>query len=162
MKTKDMRSKTCCFTGHRRIPVDEYETVKLRVRDTVIKAIRNGYCYFGVGGSWGFDMLAAQTVLELKNEYSKIYLILVLPCRTQIKYWNDNNKREYERILKSADKIVWISDKYTSDCMFKRNRHLVDYSSLCICYLTKNTGGTAYTVQYAISKGLEIINISSQ
>ena len=83
MKTKDLKSRTCCFTGHRRIPVDEYETVKLRLRNAVIKAIQNGYCYFGAGGSWGFDMLAAQTVLELKQLYPNIYLILVLPCKTQ-------------------------------------------------------------------------------
>ena len=161
MKTKDMRSKTCCFTGHRRIPVDEYETVKLRVRDTVIKAIQNGYCYFGAGGSWGFDMLAAQTVIELKELYPNIYLILVLPCKIQTKYWSVDNKKEYDRILCSADKVVWTSEEYTRDCMFKRNRHLVDNSSLCICYLTKDTGGTAFTVEYAFSKRLSIVNISS-
>ena len=92
--TKDEQmQKTCCFTGHRRIPADEYETVKLRLRETVIRAIRNGYRYFGTGGSWGFDMLAAQTVLELKEIYPNIYLILVLPCKIQTKYWSDDNKR---------------------------------------------------------------------
>ncbi len=161
MKTKDLKSRTCCFTGHRRIPVDEYETVKLRLRDAVIKAIQNGYCYFGAGGSWGFDMLAAQTVIELKELYPNIYLILVLPCKIQTKYWSVDNKKEYDRILCSADKVVWTSEEYTRDCMFKRNRHLVDNSSLCICYLTKDTGGTAFTVEYAFSKRLSIVNISS-
>ena len=161
MKTKDLKSRTCCFTGHRRIPVDEYETVKLRLRDAVIKAIQNGYCYFGAGESWEFDMLAAQTVIELKELYPNIYLILVLPCKIQTKYWSVNNKKEYDRILCSADKVVWTSEEYTRDCMFKRNRHLVDNSSLCICYLTKDTGGTAFTVEYAFSKRLSIVNISS-
>ena len=78
------------------------------------------------GGSWGFDMLAAQTVLELKEIYPNIYLILVLPCKTQTKYWSDDNKKKYVRILHSADKVVWTSEEYTRDCMFKRNRHLVD------------------------------------
>ena len=44
--------------------------------------------------------------------------------------------------------------------MFKRNRYLVDHSSLCICYLTRQTGGTAYTFNYAKNKGIEIINIA--
>ena len=158
--TKDEQmQKTCCFTGHRRIPADEYETVKLRLRETVIRAIRNGYRYFGTGGSWGFDMLAAQTVLELKEIYPNIYLILVLPCKTQTKYWSDDNKKEYDRIMHSADKVVWTSEEYTRDCMFKRNRHLVDNSSLCICYLTKNTGGTAYTVRYARDKGKTVVYV---
>ena len=56
-------------------------------------------------------------------------------------------------------KVVWTSEEYTRDCMFKRNRHLVDNSSLCICYLTKDTGGTAYTVRYARSKGKIIVNV---
>lgn len=44
--------------------------------------------------------------------------------------------------------------------MFKRNRHLVDCSSVCVCYLTKPSGGTAYTVKYAASGGLTIVNIA--
>ena len=44
--------------------------------------------------------------------------------------------------------------------MQKRNRHLVDNSSACICYLTKSAGGTAYTVNYARRMGLRIINIA--
>lgn len=44
--------------------------------------------------------------------------------------------------------------------MHKRNRHLVDNSSACISYLTENKGGTFYTVNYAKSKGVEVINIA--
>ena len=158
--TKDEQmQKTCCFTGYRRIPADEYETVKLRLRETVIRAIKDGYCYFGTGGSWGFDMLAAQTVLELKKHYPNIYLILVLPCKTQTKYWSDDNKKDYDLIMQAADKVVLTSEEYTRNCMFKRNRHLVDNSSLCICYLIKDTGGTAYTVRYARSKGKNVIYV---
>ena len=43
--------------------------------------------------------------------------------------------------------------------MHKRNRHLVDNSSVCVCYLNRESGGTAYTVRYAKEKGLEIVNI---
>lgn len=46
--------------------------------------------------------------------------------------------------------------------MFKRNRHLVDNSSVCICYQTKETGGTAYTVEYARKHGLRIINLAEE
>ncbi len=56
--------------------------------------------------------------------------------------------------------MVYTSQEYTKGCMFKRNRHLVDNSSVCICYLTKNNGGTAYTVDYAEKQGLEVINLA--
>ena len=46
--------------------------------------------------------------------------------------------------------------------MHKRNRHLVDNSSICICYLTENSGGTFYTVNYAKKQGLTVINLAEQ
>ena len=48
----------------------------------------------------------------------------------------------------------------TQGCMYKRNRHLVDHSGVCVCYLTKDSGGTTYTVRYARAHGLEIINLA--
>ena len=109
----------------------------------------------------GFDTLAAQTVLELKQQYPHIRLILVLPCVDQTTGWKQDDIDEYERIRALADKVVYTSREYTSGCMHKRNRHLVDNSSLCICYLTKLSGGTAYTVRYAESKGVYVRNIAN-
>lgn len=63
-------------------------------------------------------------------------------------------------IKQKADKVVYTSQEYTRGCMHKRNRHLVDNSSACISYLTENKGGTFYTVNYAKSKGIEVINIA--
>ena len=68
--------------------------------------------------------------------------------------------QEYERIKALADKVVYTSQEYTKGCMHKRNRHLVDHSSVCVCYLTKKDGGTAYTVDYAERQGLEVINLA--
>ena len=65
---------------------------------------------------------------------------------------------EYNRIMKAADKVVYTSQDYYNGCMHKRNRHLVDNSSRCICFLTEKTGGTFYTVNYASEHGLMIIN----
>lgn len=126
----------------------------------MIKAIEQGYHYFGCGGALGFDTLAAQTVLRLREIYPEIRLILVLPCRNQTRGWKQDDVAEYDRIMKAADKVTYTSEQYYSGCMHKRNRHLVDYSSLCICYLTEQSGGTAYTVNYAQSQGLKIINVA--
>lgn len=155
-----MKNQTCCFTGHRKIPLDQLESVTQRLRDAVIASIKDGYLYFGAGGALGFDTLAAQTVLNLKEDYPQIKLILVLPCKTQARGWKQEVIEEYNRILKAADKVVYTSQDYYSGCMHKRNRHLVDNSSLCICYLNSNTGGTAYTVDYAKSVGCRVSNIA--
>lgn len=155
-----MINRTCCFTGHRKIPLDQLESVTQRLRDAVIASIKDGYLYFGAGGALGFDTLAARTVLDLKKDYPQIKLILVLPCRTQSRGWKQEDIEEYNRIMKAADKVVYTSQDYYNGCMHKRNRHLVDNSSLCICYLNSNTGGTAYTVDYAISVGCRVSNIA--
>lgn len=156
----DCKLKTCCFTGHRKIPPENFEEISRRLEATLIKLIEKGYRYFGAGGALGFDTLAAQTVLKLKTVYPHIKLILVLPCKDQTSRWRNQEIEEYERIKAAADKVVYISEHYFDGCMLKRNRHLVDNSSCCICYLKKETGGTAYTVNYAKEKMLAVYNVA--
>lgn len=156
-----MKERTACFTGHRTIPFLQRRKIEKRTEEALIEAIKQDYRFFGTGGALGFDTLAAQTVLRLKETYPQIKLILVLPCLSQTRGWRPEDIAEYERIKVAADKVVYTSQEYTRDCMFKRNRHLVDNSSLCIAYLTENTGGTAYTVDYARSKGLIIRNVAT-
>ena len=154
-----MRKQTVCFTGHRKIPPERLNIVARRLRETLIKLIKDKYLYFGAGGALGFDTLAAQTVLELKTVYPKIKLILVLPCLSQTKGWSARDIEIYEDIKHKADKVVYTSQEYTKGCMHKRNRHLVDNSSVCVCYLTESIGGTFYTVDYTQAKNLTVINV---
>ena len=155
-----MKNQTCCFTGHRSIPECKKGAVTVRLSIELRRLILAGYRYFGAGGALGFDTLAAQTILKLQQEFPHIRLILVLPCRDQASRWSESSRSEYEEIKRRANKVVYISDRYTKDCMFRRNRHLVDYSSVCLCFLERQTGGTAYTVQYAMEQGVRVINIA--
>lgn len=157
-----MKKQTCCFTGHRKIPPEQYKNIVKRLKLEITDLIYKGVIYFGVGGALGFDTMAAQAVLELRRIYPQIKLILVLPCKTQTQSWNETDKVTYEAIKKACDKYVYVSEEYTYDCMYIRNRHLVNNSNYCICYLTKQTGGTAYTVEYAKKNGLKVINIAAK
>lgn len=154
--------KTCCFSGHRKIPTEQYQCIANRLKAEIIQLIEQGVIYYGAGGALGFDTLAAKTVLELIKYYPQIKLILVLPCKLQINGWNKDDIEVYEDIKVRCDKFVYTSEEYTRGCMYKRNRHLVDNSEYCICYLTKNKGGTAYTVSYAKYKELKIINLAKE
>ena len=157
-----MKNQTVCFTGHRKIPPEQVETLARRLKATLIQLIDNGCLYFGAGGALGFDTLAAQTVLELKSQYSDVKLILVLPCLSQTRGWSARDIEIYEDIKSKADKVVYTSQEYTRGCMHKRNRHLVDNSSVCVCYLTESSGGTAYTVDYARKNNLTVINLGEK
>ena len=155
-----MKEKTVCFTGHRTIPMLKKWKIEKKLKETLEALIDNGYCYFGAGGALGFDTIAAQTVLELKKKHPEIKLILVLPCKNQTRGWEEKDVTVYESIIEQADKVVYTQEHYDRGCMLKRNRHLVDNSSVCVAYLTEEKGGTAYTVNYANQKGVKVINIA--
>ena len=158
---KNMRAQTCCFTGHRDIAQDEKQEVKRQLERVLRSLIGKDIRYFGSGGARGFDLMAADVVLQLRKEFPHIRLIMVLPCRDQTRGWRGEDIRHYESILSLADKVVYVQEKYSPGCMQKRNRHLVDHSSVCVAYSTRNTGGTAYTVRYACEKAVNIIRVNN-
>ena len=139
---------------------DQLVFITQRLQEAIISLIHKGVRYFGAGGALGFDTFAAQIVLELKNEHPQIKLILVLPCADQSAHWSAEDIRSYEAIRAGADKVVCLSDHYYHGCMHERNRHLVNHSGYCICYLSSDSGGTAYTVAYAKAQGLVVMNIA--
>lgn len=157
---ENMKNQTVCFTGHRKIPADQ-KLLDRALTYSVEAAINNGYRYFGAGGALGFDTAAALAVIRARKVHPDVRLILVLPCREQAARWSERDKKLYERIKEKADKVIYTSEDYFNGCMQKRNRHLVDNSSLCLCYLTEPRGGTYYTVKYAEKKGIKIINIAN-
>ncbi len=160
MTSVEMKQKTCCFTGHRAIPDKQRTQIFARLTEAIEKKIQEGVLYFGAGGALGFDSIAEFAVLNLKNKYPDIKLILVLPCPNQDKFWSEKDKALLQSVIERADKVTYAESAYTRTCMHKRNRHLVDNSAHCICYLTEDTGGTAYTVGYAHERGLDVVNIA--
>ena len=154
------KNQVACFSGHRKLP-QNCDELRAKLKKEIIGLIECGVVFFGAGGARGFDMLAEETVLQLKEDYPHIRLILVLPCppERQTLRWNSNQRRRYCEILERADKVRILSPLYTDDCMFVRNRHLVDNSSYLVCYLREQSGGTAYTVGYARKQGLHIIQL---
>lgn len=103
-----MREKTCCFTGHREILGSE-GAVKARLMIILEDLIRQGYRYFGAGGARGFDTLAAKTVLELKEKYRDIHLILVLPFYNQYEAetgWSTAEIEAFHRLKEKASNVV--------------------------------------------------------
>ena len=109
----NLKDKTCCFTGHRDIPNSILPQLRSQINEMVTALIESGICFFGAGGAIGFDTLAAEAVLNLRKKYPHVKLILVLPCPEQAGRWSREAKLRYEQIKKSADKIVYTSERYT-------------------------------------------------
>ena len=148
----DYKSQTCCFTGHRDIAPYTPDTVFEQTKAVVTLLVSKGFKYFGTGGALGFDTIAAQAVMSVKETHPEVKLILVLPCENQTKYWKQQDIDVYNDIKLRADKVKVLALHYYNGCMQKRNRHLVDCSSACVCFLTKHEGGTTYTYYYTIKE----------
>ncbi|MDE6725934.1 MAG: DUF1273 domain-containing protein [Ruminiclostridium sp.] len=155
---REEKLKSASFSGHRILPKDCGE-LKKSLTSEIKRLIESGVVNFWAGGALGFDMLAEETVIELKKEYPDINLGLILPCtkEDQTLKWTQKQKDRYDAIFEHTDRVKLVTFEYTRECMLERNRHLVDSSQYLICYLRRNRGGTFYTVNYAEKQNTKII-----
>lgn len=162
MEHADIKEKSCCFTGHRDIPSGMYCDIGRLIERYIEKLAERGYDRFICGGALGFDTLAAVSVINFRNMHGGIKLHLALPCPEQDIRWSKNDRILYRKILEAADETAVLSSSYTRGCMMVRNRYMVDNSSVCICYVEKSSGGSFYTMNYALKSGLRVINIAKK
>lgn len=154
--------KTACFTGHRSITSD-IQRLREDMYEKLERAIINGGIVdYYAGGALGFDTLAAETVLKLRDKYPQITLNLVLPCRSedQTLKWTEEQREAFFSIKSRADTVELTADRYYSGCMQKRNARLVELAEFCFCYWDSSNqrSGTAQTVRYALNKPIKVWN----
>ena len=155
------RETSCCFTGHRRIPLQDGLWLRRMLREEIARLAQEGVVSFLAGGALGFDTMAAQEVLRVRAEgFPELELVLVLPCLGQEAQWSQRDAAVFRTLLRQADQVVYMGQGYTRGCMFQRDRYLVDHSAYCVCYLVQERGGTAYTAQYAREQGLAVRNLA--
>lgn len=168
LSSDNFKSQTCCFTGYRPQKVNwefnssskEYLRVAGIVENLIQQSVIKGYRYFISGMAIGFDTLCAETVLKIKAANPDVKLICALPCKEQDRYWSDLQRQNYKRILTQADAVRYVSEKYTKFCMQKRNKYMIDNSSLVIALFDGQPGGTTSTLVMAKKSGLNILLIS--
>lgn len=149
---------TCAFTGHRVIGEKDRENLIEKLDLTVADLAEKGVERFICGGALGFDTLAAQAVLRLK-EKKNVFLELALPCGDQAAKWSEKQKAEYERIRARADRVNVLFDKYVTGCMQFRDAFMVDNADILVSFYRGKPGGTQYTYMYAENRGLKIIQL---
>lgn len=156
--------KTCAFTGHRpqSLPFHNDENdarckrLKSLLRTVIEKQIYDGVTHFISGMALGTDTFAAEIVLELKKQYPNITLEVALPCETQARYWNEEDRDRYYSIIEQCDKETLLQKHYTTDCLFRRNRYMVDNADVLIAVWNGRPSGTGKTVACAKEQGKEV------
>lgn len=168
------KEHSLCFTGHRgeKLPKAEKEMEQLRnsLLREIDKAMENGIDTFYMGACYGFDLLAAEMVLLRKkviplNEPNRkrIKLIAVVPHEGQANAWDEQDRERYfDYTLPFCDDVITLHTQFQPGCYHERNRYMVDRCCQMIAYYDGGKGGTAYTIKYAQSKKLNIINLYEQ
>lgn len=155
---------TACFTGKRpqNLPWGYNEDdlrcmiLKDKLKQTIERAVQNGYTHFISGMALGVDTWAAILVLELKKQHPDISLEAAIPCKNQALKWNRRDREQYNSLLAKCDKVTYISESYTPYCMIERNMYMVDNSSLLIAVYDNSGGGSGNTLKYAERRGIDI------
>ena len=127
-----------------------------------IKALTDkGMTDFLSGMAQGVDLWCAQIVLDLRKENPALKLHCVLPCEGQADGWSASAQERYHSILAQANEVIYVGQEHCRDCMLKRNRYLVDHSTILLAvYNGSRRSGTGATVRYAQKKKRELIIVS--
>lgn len=162
-----IREKTMCFTGHRpeKLPgsgessATETRIIKSMLYKEICYAADCGFDTFITGMQRGIDLWAGEIVLDIASKRG-LKLIAVLPYRDIGRSYKNSDKWAYGRIMQNAADIIIISEKYCSGCMQQRNKFMVDSSSAVLGVVYNSVrSGTAQTLRYAASRGLDIHKI---
>jgi len=109
----------------------------------------------------GSDTYFCEAMLFLREEkYPQVSVEAAIPYEEQASRWFEEERSRYSLLLKQCDFVTCISREYTRNCMFRRNRYLVDSSSILLAVYDGKPGGTKYTLEYAMRRGIEIIEIA--
>ena len=162
------RVSVCCFTGNRphRLPWGEHEDdvrcviIKKKLTEQIELLIQSGIILFVCGMAQGADTYFVESVLSLKEKYPHIQIEGAIPYFGQADSWSEKERIRYEKNLALIDYKTVVSDKPSRFAPLKRNRYMVDKSSVLLSINYDKLGGSAYTEQYAMSKGVKIIKIN--
>ncbi|MFR0769748.1 MAG: SLOG family protein [Dysosmobacter sp.] len=128
------RQESCCFTGHRpaKLPWGYNERdprcvrLKERIADAVLLAYQEGYRHFLCGMAQGCDLYFCEAVLALRERYQEVTVEAAIPCPTQADAWPEQNGIATGNWLPGAIWRPWSPTLYSSTCMQRRDRYMVD------------------------------------
>lgn len=156
---------SCSFSGHRpeKLPWGDNErderclALKDAIRQMVEKAYADGYRHFICGMARGCDTYFCEAVLQLRRRVQDITLEAAIPCLSQSDGWTAAQQERYRDLLELCNYRMVVQEKYDPGCMHRRNRYMVDHSSLLLAVHDGSPGGTRYTIEYALRRRKDVL-----
>lgn len=161
------RETTCCFTGPRpmRLPMGgdensvEISLLKKNLQNAIADAYEDGFRFFMSGMAEGFDLFAAESVIEAKSNFPEIALVAVFPYSKAALHHSAFISERINRIIGKSDFVISLYEEYIPGCEHERNKYMVDNSTRIIGYYNGLSGGTAHCWNYALENYLETVNL---
>lgn len=158
---------TVTFTGNRpqkfRDREEQEKTIQalsLMIDRAITRACELGYSKisFISGVAPGVDTWGANLVMKLARQRQDITveLIAAVPCKTFPSVWPADHKQDYERIIKQANFVHYVSDRPYSNPqqLHKRNEWMCDQltgsDDLVLAVHNGSAGGTQKCIDYAV------------
>ena len=147
------------LTGHRFIPYDKVPSLRQALRTVILEHYNRGIRIFYCGMAMGFDLLAAETALSMKEVYSDITLVAAVPYCGQCEKFTPYNKERYRNALTKADEVVILNESYVDGCFLQRNDYMLSCSACLIAYFDGVPKGGTY-FKRARQRGMSIVNLN--
>ena len=130
--------------------------LKERLTAAVEEAYDKGMRHFICGMARGADFYFCEAVLSLRERRPGVTVEAALPCEEQAARWKERDRNRYFSLVAQCDYETMVQHHYDKGCMLRRDRYMVDRSSMIIAVYGGVLGGTMYTLAYAMKKGLEV------
>ena len=138
------------FTGHRQI--DDYDRLYKSIV-TNLNEIQPTHTISGM--AIGADQLFSVICIRLS-----IPFIAAIPFKDQEKFWPDNIKKQYFKILEKAKEVVMVSEGgFTKNKYQIRNEYIVNNSDIMLAYWNGADSGTGNCIKYTESQNKKYINV---
>ena len=149
---------TVCFFGHRYI--DSFKIIETQIEELIREIITvHKYVEFLVGRNGDFDQIVSSVIKSVKKEFCGIECthILVLPYHSAVLRKNEKCFFDY------YDEIEICPDSCTAhfkNAIQIRNKKMIDRADLCVFYVEHQSGGAFQSMQYAVKKNKQIVNLT--
>lgn len=130
-------TKSCCFASYANCEniffPDGEKRIKEILREDILRMIREDFVTNFISGVQpGIDMLAAETVVELRERYAFLTLECVLASEELANDWPEALRERYFSVIGSCDNEIMLQTKYTPDCLRKMRAYMIKYSDYII------------------------------